>query len=205
MYLIINITWMYLPLIVCQVAGVLQEESGSRPLILLNDKRYYEPGKPELQDDRRMILHIEMLADEIRTAYPMADVISARFRDLEWPDQLRLLSAATVFITTQGSSAFRLVFLPADSTCIMVGSPELPGEQQWLSFHELDRWFPLSYVHFERYQISHENTTDYQIMVRPGHWQPPGEDAARRWWLYNAHVRLQMDRLAPMLDKALSL
>eukprot|EP00878_Enallax_costatus_P045570 GHUV01054984.1.p1 GENE.GHUV01054984.1~~GHUV01054984.1.p1 ORF type:complete len:485 (+),score=44.64 GHUV01054984.1:527-1981(+) len=188
-----------------QVAGVVQDKPNSRPLILLNDKRYRDaPGSSVLQDDRRMILDIEQLANDIRQAYPHTDVIPVRFRELAWPDQLRLLSTSTVFITTQGSSAFRLVFLPLGSSCIMVGSPELPGEQEWQSFHELDRWFPLNYVRLERYPIPYSNTSDeFVVWRKPGHWEPGGQEAARRWWLYNAHVRLHLARLKPMLDRAL--
>ena len=121
-----------------QVGGVLESQSlgpsQTRPLIILNDKRYGPSAKP----DRRMILDIDELAANISALYPNAEVLAVRFRDLEWSDQLRLLSRATVFITTQGSSAFRLVFMPKGATCIMIGSPD-PKKSEWKSFHELDR------------------------------------------------------------------
>lgn len=67
------------------------------------------------------------------------------------------------------------------------------------------RWFPLSYIHFQRYSIDIQRTDEYEVRVHKGHWQPnwwfPAE--RRRWWLYNADVRLDLGRLSSMLDKAL--
>lgn len=194
-----------------QVAGVLEGSYTSRPLVLLNDKRYHDStaagsSVTTLKSDRRMILEIEHLADDIRAAYPTADVVAVRFRDLSWPDQLRLLSQAKVFITTQGSSAFRWVWLPPGSTCVVIGAPEAApglGHTEWKSFHELDRWFPLSYVDFQRYHVDASNTGEYDASVKPGHWQPKDPAAAKRWWLYNADVRVDFERLRPMIDQAL--
>lgn len=129
---------LYLYTLHLQVAGVLESPSvappQAKPLILLNDKRYGNTAKA----DRRMIMDIDRVAADLQELYPNAEVRAVRFRDLSWPDQLRLLSRASVFVTTQGSSAFRLVFLPKGATCIMVGSPD-PKITEWKSFHELDR------------------------------------------------------------------
>lgn len=193
------------PMDLLQVAGVVGGSYTSRPLILLNDKRYHDSSSSTLKSDRRMILDIEQLAEEIRAAYPTADVVAVRFRDLSWPDQLQMISQAKMFITTQGSSAFRWIWLPPGSTCIVIGAPEESGHTEWKSFHELDRWFPLSYVAFERYSVSADSTGDYVVSVKPGQWQPKDPAAAKRWWLYNADVRVQLEQLRPMIDQALGL
>eukprot|EP00878_Enallax_costatus_P032541 GHUV01035769.1.p1 GENE.GHUV01035769.1~~GHUV01035769.1.p1 ORF type:complete len:234 (+),score=41.24 GHUV01035769.1:146-847(+) len=148
---------------VFQVAGVVEVPRSSRPLILLNDKRYHDSssGTGPLKDDRRMILEIEKLAQDIAAAYPSADVVVARFRDLPWPDQVRLLCQASVFITTQGSSAFRWLWLPPGATTVVIGAPEGTEPTEWKSFHELDRWFSLSYVRFQRYHIDTNGGSSY--------------------------------------------
>jgi hypothetical protein len=129
-------------------------------------------------------------------------VRAVRLRDLSWPDKLRLLSRTSVFITTQGSSAFRLVFLPRGSTTVVVGSPET-GSPEWVNFHELDRWFPLSYVQFSRYEVNTQNKHEYEVEVVPGWWQPDNRRARRAWWRYNAHVRIDIWRLRGLLDSIL--
>jgi hypothetical protein len=129
----------------------------------------------------------------------LLQVRAVRLRDLSWPDKLRLLSRTSVFVTTQGSSAFRLVFLPRGSTAVIVGGPET-GSPEWVNFHELDRWFPLSYVQFSRYEIHTQNTWEYEVQVVPGWWQPDNRRARRAWWLYNAHVRMDIQRLRGLLD-----
>lgn len=172
----------------------------SSALVVLNDKR----SGVQAAADRRMIIAIDDLADSIAQSLKGVEVRVARFRDMEWPEQLRLLSKARVFITTQGSSAFRLVFLPKGATCIIIGAPT-PAGSVWQSYHELDRWFPLTYIHVQRYDIHHNQTTDYQVKIFPGHWQPPDPEEAKDWWLYNADVSVRLPRLLPLLETALAL
>ncbi|WIA23517.1 hypothetical protein OEZ85_000254 [Tetradesmus obliquus] len=94
---------------VMQLHGVSEATpaaAGTRPLVVLNDKRHGPTG----QENRRMILDIDSVAANLSAAYPGCEVRAVRLRDLSWLKQLRLLSRTSVFITTQGSSAFRLVF-----------------------------------------------------------------------------------------------
>jgi hypothetical protein len=149
-----------------------------------------------------MMMDIEALAQNLTAQYP-AGVQAVRFRDMEWREQLRVLSQTKVFITTQGSSAFRLVFLPPGATCIMIGAPE-PHNTSWKSFHELDRWFPLTYVQFLRYEIPMSAVDEYEVKVWPGWWQPVDAEGQKNWWLYNADVRLKKERLYPILESVLS-
>jgi hypothetical protein len=134
----------------------------------------------------------------------LVQVRAVRLRDLSWPEKLRLLSRTSVFITTQGSSAFRLVFLPRGSTAVIVGGPET-ASPEWVNFHELDRWFPLSYVQFSRYEVHTQNKDEYEVQVVPGWWQPEWYKplARRAWWLYNANVRIDIQRLRGVLDSIL--
>jgi capsular polysaccharide biosynthesis protein len=150
-----------------------------------------------------MILDVEGLVANLSRLYPAAEVMAVRFRDLNMTEQVRWLSKAKVFITTQGSSGFRLVFLPAGATCIFIGSPS-GNSTKWTPFHELNRWFPLADVQLVRYHIDGNSTADYEVKVMPGHWQPADPDQARDWWLHNANVRLRMDRLKTMLDTVFS-
>jgi hypothetical protein len=131
-------------------------------------------------------------------------VRAVRLRDLPWPDVLRLLSRTAVFITTQGSSAFRLVFLPPGSTAVVVGGPDTRSST-WKNFHELDRWFPLSYVQFSRYEVHTQNEEEYEVKVVPGMWQPHciAPLSRRAWWLYNADVRIDRQRLQGLLNDVL--
>eukprot|EP00878_Enallax_costatus_P041671 GHUV01048513.1.p1 GENE.GHUV01048513.1~~GHUV01048513.1.p1 ORF type:complete len:150 (+),score=8.38 GHUV01048513.1:562-1011(+) len=147
-----------------------------------------------------MILDIENLVASIQSEYTTADVVAARFRDLSWPDQLRLLSQASVFITTQGSSAFRWVWLRPGATVIVLGAPNAFTPNEWKNFHELDKWFPLHYIRFEKYLVDINKTGDYKAQAEE--WQK-GDRGQQEWWLYNSDVRVQMDRLRPLLDKAL--
>jgi hypothetical protein len=136
------------------------------------------------------------------TAYVL-QVRAVRLRDLSWPDKLRLLSRTAVFITTQGSSAFRLVFLPRGSTAVIVGGPET-GSLEWRNFHELDRWFPLSYVQFARYEVDNENKTEYEVNALDNSWRSrfmPWRE--RAWWRYNANVRIDIQRLKGLLESVL--
>jgi hypothetical protein len=182
---------------VLQVQGIT-EERPAKPLILLNDKRFGADNKV----DRRMIIDIDGLVSNLSALYPAAEVKAVRFRDLTVTEQIRWTTRAKVFITTQGSSSFLMVFLPAGATCVMVGSPA-GNSTKWVSFYELDRWFPLTYVQFERYQVLVNSTAEYDAKVLPGHWQPGDPAEAHDWWLYNAAVRLRLDRLAEMLNPVL--
>lgn len=169
----------------------------NKRVVVLNDKRYGENGAA----DRRMILDIEALATDLTALYPGVRASAVRFRDLPWVQQLQQLAQADVFITTQGSSAFRLVFLPPGATCIMIGAPA--GEDtQWGSFHELDRWFPLTYVQFKRYEIPVQQTDEYVVNVTGG-WEPAGEAARRNWWLYNANIKVKVAKLQQLLNGVL--
>jgi len=171
--------------------------SQTRPLILLNDKRH----GPNASADRRMILNIDEISANLTVMYPAAEVRAIRFRDLTLDEQVRWLSRASVFITTQASSSFGLVFLPKGATCIMIGAPQSSTKTVWTSFYELDHWFPLTYVNIHKYSIPLDsNGTQYEVKVLPGAWQPPDVNEVGNWWLYNANVWLMLDRLKVMLD-----
>lgn len=177
-----------------------------RTLVVLNDKRYHKGAN--LTTDKRSILHIEELAADIIAAYPQADVLVAKFRDMQMVEQLQIMSVAQVFITTAGSSSHLAVFMPRGSHAILLGGPETEKDKEapwgsYTSFNELDRWFPLTYVQFQRYATDINDTASYSVQVVPGEWEPPGEAGRNRWRLYNANLRVDMHRLRPMLDQAL--
>lgn len=91
----------------------------------------------------------------------------------------------------------------------MVGNPvnitdaSYEGRTQYTPFHELDAWFPLTYVRFIRYEIELQNINDYRVRHIDGLWQPDDPQERINWWLYNADVRLDMGKLIPMIDPVL--
>jgi hypothetical protein len=177
-----------------------------RALVVLNDKRYHKNGN--LTTDKRSISHIEDLAADIIAAYPQADVVVVKFRDMPMVEQLQIMSATQVFISTAGSSSHLAVFMPRGSHVILLGGPETQKEREepwavFTSFNELDRWFPLTYVQFQRYETDIKEKKSYAIEVVPGEWEPPGDELRDRWRRYNANLRVDMRRLRPMMDQAL--
>lgn len=124
-----------------QVSGILTAPR-KRPLVLLNDKRFHK--NLVLTPDARSIMEIDALAANISVAYPAADVLAVKFLDMPMVEQLQLMSAASVYITTAGSSSMLAAFMPTGGQVILVGSPEGEAERQapWISytaFNELDR------------------------------------------------------------------
>jgi hypothetical protein len=155
-----------------------------------------------------MILDIDNLAVEVGAAYPAADVLVVKFRDMPMVEQLQIMSIAQVFITTAGSSSHLAVLMPRGSHVIYLGGPETEAEKaspwgQYTSFNELDRWFPLTYVQFHRYVVEFNDKNSYTTDTPPGIWQPPDAVLRERWRLYNANIRVDMVRLRLMLDQAL--
>lgn len=151
-----------------------------------------------------MILNIDEVAANLTAMYPTAEVKVIRFRDLPLAEQIKWLARAKVLITTQASSSFGLVFLPKGATCIMVGAPQADKQTMWKSFYELDHWFPLTYVDIKRYEVPFSSKNDeYEVKVLPGWWQPKDRREAKNWWLYNANIKIRVDRLKDMLDVAL--
>jgi hypothetical protein len=133
----------------------------------------------------------------------LLQVHAVRLRDLTWPEQLRMMSRTAVFITTQGSSAFRLVFMPRGSTAVIVGGPDTYSPTL-VNFHELDKYFPLSYVQFSRYKVDNENEAEYEVLPVPGKWPPWYHPLAKRaWWRYNANVKVNIQRLRGLMDDVL--
>lgn len=179
-----------------------------KPLIVLNDKRYHRGSR--LSSDKRMLLDIEELAAKLSDAYPMADILAVKFRDMPLVEQLQMMAATTVFITTAGSSSHMAVFMRPGSSAVVVGGLEDQQSQKtpWIRFtpfDELDRWFPLTYVQFQRYAIDMNDTEHYTIVKHENAWEPDGAEERDRWWRYNANIRVDMKKLRPMLDQALGL
>lgn len=177
-----------------------------KPLIVLNDKTYTKDGKAMV--DKRSILDLPQLSAAISAAYPFADVLVVRFRDLPLVEQLQVMTATSVFITTAGSSSHLAAFMSRGSSVVMLGGPETEAAKttpwsRFTPFDELDRWFPLTYVQFFRYAVDKNDTAHYTITKPEGAWEPGG--AASEQWYYNANIRVDMERLRPMLDQALGM
>lgn len=68
------------------------------------------------------------------------------------------------------------------------------------------RWFPLTYVQFARYPVLYDSKDEYEVKLLPGQYQPSifSPRARRQWNLYNASIRVRMDRLKPLIDQALA-
>jgi hypothetical protein len=177
-----------------------------RPLVVISDKRYHRNGK--LTTDKRIILNVEDLAADIAAAHPDVDVVIAKFRDMPWVEQLQVMSVAQVYITTAGSSSHMAVFMPRGGQVILLGCPEPENDQdvawgKYTAFTELDRWFPLTYVQFQRYTTDIKDNSSYAIQPLQGRWEPEDPVLRARWRLYNANLHVDFRRLQPMLDQAL--
>lgn len=194
------------PRCVLQVSGILSSTfTHQRPLIILNDKTFHTGHT--FHTDKRLILEVEALAADLRAAYPDADVLAVRFRDLPMIEQIQVMSGAQVFITTAGSSSHMAVFMRGGHV-ILLGGPEDDDakDKPWTTyspFDELDRWFPLTYVQFLRYSTDIADTQSYTMEQPPGVWQPPPGVLRDRWNRYNANIRVNMTKLLPMLDAVL--
>lgn len=98
--------------------------------------------------------------------------------------------------------------MPRGSHVILLGGPETEKERQqpWLDytpFNELDRWFPLTYAQFHRYTTDNLDRKTYTIEELPGTWRPNTAELQDMWRRYNANIRVDMQKLRPILDSVL--
>ena len=84
-----------------------------------------------------------------------------QFQSLSVKEQLKELSDTSLYITTQGSAAFRWVFLPPGAAVVVFGSPEGVHENAFPSFFEAPAWFAMSQLKFYRYHISQDNPSEF--------------------------------------------
>lgn len=125
------------------------------------------------------------------------------FMSLSWPAQLELLGRTAVFITTEGSSSFRYVFLPPGASSIILSHPDVftPGAEprgEFAAFHEIDKYFPLTYVRFLKYRVDMAHRDEYVSSPTFENGKPQAE----KYQLYNAHVIAKVERLKPMVQEA---
>ena len=84
-----------------------------------------------------------------------------KFQSQPVKEQLTELSDTSLYITTQGSAAFRWVFLPSGAAVILFGSPEGAQENAYPSFFEAPAWFAMSQLKFYRYPIEQNSTDEF--------------------------------------------
>lgn len=162
--------------------------------VVLNDKRVQD-GFYSGQLDRRQIINIKEVEEHLKKALPAIRVESIKFVPMPWAEQLKKLSETTVFITTQGSAAFRFVFLPPGASVIFLShpvdiTPGAPPTTSVLPFHEVDKYFSLSYLRFLKYWVSINSTNEY------AEWDV--NDPKRRD-IYHSHIIVNLTRIEPLV------
>eukprot|EP00667_Euglena_gracilis_P010088 EG_transcript_10261 len=152
--------------------------------------------------DRRRIQNVEAVVASLRNA-TNCTVLSVSFEDLSPRQQLEVMGRTTVFITTQGSSAFRLVFLPVGAHTIMIGSLPIPGSVSATTpFFELSRHFTLNHVVFLRYLVLDPKEVE-RLPVLTKKKGGPDFKRLNEWRQYNAHVVVDPARLRRLVAQAL--
>lgn len=135
------------------------------------------------QKDRRKIKNLDDVV-LLLSNISHVKVKAVDFTILPVEEQFRSLQETQIFITTQGSSATRLAFLPDHSRVIVIGS----GKDQWIDisnsinytpFHEIPRYFPLQYVRLIKYPVP--------LLTRT--------DDLSHWDIYNKDVVVDASRL----------
>jgi hypothetical protein len=121
---------------------------------------------------------------------------------MTWNAQLQLMASSTVFVTTEGSSSFRYLFLPTGASAIVVAHPDnitagattLAAEYP---FHEMDKFFSVSYIHFLKYRVDIRDTDEYEVFVKEG--------LPYVYRLYNSHIIVKVDVIERMVRTAVQL
>jgi hypothetical protein len=152
-------------------------------------------------------------------------VAAVKFTALSWRRQLDVLASTTIFVTTEGSSGFRYVFLPAGASAIVLGHPDnttagaVPlGTIE--EFHEIDKYFPISYVNFIKYWVDVKDKDEYEEyekvigldhLLEPRfdsnkfHSAQEGETTEYKYKLYHAHIIVKMEKIERMVRSAIRL
>lgn len=155
-------------------AGIKKNNQSNIFTIVLNDK----------VGDRRRIANIEEVEECLSKLSPQdvfegarewpvgfqISVTRVNFRALNVTEQMRILAHTSLFITTQGSSAFRWVFLPSGSAAIVLGAPEGGESLRYPAFYEIGAWFPISHIRFYKYKTRQENPSDYILEAGQEFW-----------------------------------
>lgn len=153
--------------------------------VVINDKK-----------DRRRIANVHSVRECVQQHIGAAGkvIVHDFASDKSVKHQLEIMQQASIFVSTQGSSSFRHVFMATGSVCILVGSPldaKLEAFEDanvnFTPFHEI-RFFPLTHVQFLKY------------MVPPRH----NMTELDRWALYNLDQELACDRLTELITEAVA-
>ncbi|MEW5307169.1 MAG: hypothetical protein WDW36_009580 [Sanguina aurantia] len=121
-------------------------------------------------DYRRRVLNPEELKQHLTLAFPSAKTAIVEFELLTPLQQLETMRGTDVFITLQGSAAFRLVFMGKGTSVIMVGSAIDPlrrvtNDWTYTPFFELPRYFAGGGANILKYHVLAEecNLSCYKL------------------------------------------
>lgn len=118
-----------------------------------------------------------------------------------WEEQLKIMMESTVFITTQGSSGFRYLFMPKGARVIVIGSPSGPEQNKRFPqpFFELDEFFRINYLTFFLYPVDVKYTSEYDLRSQ----LLDGTFVVNPTPLYDAHIKVDLDRISHLVASAL--
>lgn len=116
-----------------------------------------------------------------------------------WREQLEIMVGTTIFITTQGSSGFRYVFMPKGACVIVIGSPEGQNSGWPQPFFELEEFFRISYLTFLLYRVNENNAREYDVRNRSINGTLTGTSNP----LYDAHIQVDPHRISDLVALAL--
>jgi hypothetical protein len=173
-------------------AGVPKMRKAGKKIIIINSKGT-DTAHNKGQADRRRILNAEALAKHLRSVFPKFSVRLVNFQKHSVSQQVQLMSSARIFVTTQGSSAHRLVFMPDDSIVTVIGSwtfgKTYCDQGTWPPFHELRRYFSISNIRFIGYPLS---KNDKVVIISRTAPFIHDHCIQRRWDVYNADVEVHL-------------
>lgn len=112
--------------------------------------------------DKRRIVNIPETVEHLRIQFPGVEVKTLIMSALDSQEQLEELSTTTVFITSIGSSSFRLIYLPEGAHTILVGAPEgrVKVGNSWSQvepFREAEQcWDRMEHVTINKYHVRTE-------------------------------------------------
>mmetsp|Transcript_18217 Transcript_18217/g.45950 ORF Transcript_18217/g.45950 Transcript_18217/m.45950 type:complete len:419 (-) Transcript_18217:306-1562(-) len=171
--------------------SVSKAEHSFPPIVVFNNRTDTIRGA-HTTTPRRVIMNMRDSMECVQRHQPTARVVAVDFVTLSLREQLRVMSTAAVFITTQGSAAFRIPFMSPGSSVVVIGHPDFPGQNRQHPFIEFVKYFPLAYVQILKYPIMQNSTDEYILdALDPGN-------------LYDASIVVNCSKLMILVKQALS-
>ena len=168
--------------------------------IVLNDKGEDKRCIGNLDELEKCLSHDALSRISLDNGWKVpfrSSVARVNFRTLNVTEQLENLSRTSIFITTQGSSAFRWVFLPPGAVVIVLGAPDGLVQTEYPAFFEGAAWFSMSQVKFYKYPVLQHAKSEYDLDLATA---PNGNEALAYW---NADIKPECNKLGMLVAQAI--